>query len=202
MKTSRPEYCYITRSSIIVLWHFHFCTFREVIFNTQPMYDFSMAWNMTDVLSKNAGCILFAYHKLSSFSIGCWCNILQMINDLNRKQIDSLPSLHHILIFHKTKEVIYCVLYLKTCKHYIDWTAFLDLHYGLKYLQINIKGISTLTITIKNKDTSPVVYIPVLKVTILEMSTNEIKLVKCVYVAHIPFIACLFSFLSHSHWLC
>lgn len=40
--------------------------------------------------------------------------------------------------------------------------------------------LKTLTITIKNKDTRPMVNIPVLKVTILEMSTNEIKLIKCV----------------------
>jgi hypothetical protein len=96
-------------------------------------------------------------------------------------------SLHHTLIFHKTKLVIYCVLQLKTCRHYTAWTAFLYLHYGLKFLQINIKDISILTNMIKNKDTRPKVYIPVLKLTILEMSTNEIKLIKCVYVSHISF---------------
>jgi len=152
MKTSKPKYCYITRYSIVVRSrHSYFCTFTEVIFTTEPMSDFFMAWNMTAVLSRNAGFILSTFHNLASFSIGCWCNTLQMTNGLNTEQVDSLTSLHHTLIFHKTKLVIYCVLQLKTCRHYTACTAFLYLHNGLKFLQTNIKDISILTITIKNK---------------------------------------------------
>lgn len=199
-KTSKPEYCYITRSSIVVRSrHSYFCTFTEVIFTIEPTSDFFMAWNITAVLSKNAGLILSTFHNLASFSIGCWYNTLQMTNGPNTEQVNSLTSLHHTLIFHKTKLVIYCLLQLKTCRHYTACTAFLYLHHGLKFLQINIKDISTSSITIKNKDTRPMVYSPVLKVTILEMSANEIKLIKCVYVSNVSFYACLFSFLSYSH---
>jgi hypothetical protein len=48
---------------------------------------------------------------------------------------------------------------------------------------------------IKNKDTRPTVYTLVLKVTILENSTNEIKLIRCEYVSHISFL--LVFFLSY-----
>ena len=47
---------------------------------------------------------------------------------------------------------------------------------------------------IKNKDTRPMVYSPVLKVTILEMSANEIKLI--VFMYHI-YLSMLVFFLSH-----
>jgi len=49
---------------------------------------------------------------------------------------------------------------------------------------------------IKNKDTRSMVYIPVLKVTILEMSTNEIKLIKYVYISHI-YLSMLVFLLSY-----
>lgn len=71
------------------------------------MSDFFMASNMTAVLSKNAGFILSTFHNLASFSIGCWCNTLQMMNGLNTEQVDSLTSLHHTLIFHRSKLVIF-----------------------------------------------------------------------------------------------
>jgi len=107
MKTSKPEYCYITRSSNVVRSrHLYFCTFTEVTFTLEPTSDFFMAWNMTAVLYKNARFIPSTFHNLASFGIGCWCNTLQMTNGLNTEQVDSPTSLHHTLIFHKTKLVI------------------------------------------------------------------------------------------------
>jgi hypothetical protein len=69
-----------------------------------------MVCNMTAILSKNAGFILSTFHNLASFSTGCWCNTLRMMNRLNTEQVHSLISLHHTLNSsqNKTDDIVCC----------------------------------------------------------------------------------------------